>query len=281
MVWASVAAIYVIRKPPSAAALLTFVATSLVSLAFVVAPTSAPTATILTFIELFAITYRYNPSSAATNVYPRTGAINAMSRSRSPHRIAALGWSFLPDTPSFFGLEDVKSTDPISDPVYKRLVHGFLHVVPSYDEMFATVSEPFFDFLNIRYVYVPPGMSLHDGRFVTRYAGIDGSVYENQRVVARYFLASRYKVNTAISHAIASMKDISDFHAEAVVDHVPSKIANVAPQLIAHRVDEWRPSAPGSVRVRSYRNNVTTLEVETSGWSLLATSDTNWPGWRA
>jgi Bacterial membrane protein YfhO len=279
--WISVVAIYVIRKPPSPAAWLTLGATSLVTLAFVAAPTNAWIAAILTFMELFVVTYRYNPSSPATNVYPATGAINAMIRGGPLNRIAAVGWSLLPDTPSFFGLEDVKSTDPISDPVYKRLMHGYLHVVPSYDEMFATVSEPFFDFLNIRYVYVPPGGSLHDARLVIRYAGNDGFVYDNRRVVPRYFLATRYKVNTAVSHAIASMKDISDFHTDAVVDHVPSKIASLAPQLLAHRVDEWRNSSGGVVRVVSYRNNSTMLNVQSSGWSLLASSDTNWPGWRA
>lgn len=280
-VWVSVVAIYLIRRPVSPAAWVALSVTSLVSLAFVVAPTNAWIATALTFIELFAITYRYNPSSAAADVYPRTGAVAAMSLDRSVHRIAAIGWSLPPDTPSYFGLEDVKSTDPISDPVYKRLMHGFLHVVPSYDEVFATVSEPFFGFLNIRYVYAPRGMSLNEEHFVMRYAGIDGAVYENERALPRYFFPKRYKVNTALSHAIASLKDISDFGADAVVDHVPSKIAAAAPQMVAHRVDEWRPAAPGAVRIRAYRNNSTALDVETSGWSLLVTSDTNWPGWRA
>lgn len=281
LVWACVAAIYIVRQPVAVAAWLTFGVTSATVVVLLIAPPAAYIATLLTFIELFAVTFGYNPSAPGSEAPPTTPAIRAMQRFPGLHRIAALGWSLPPDTPGYYRLEDVKSTDPISDPVYKRMMHGFLHVIPSYDELFDTVSEPFFDFLNIRYVYVPPDVAFADARFVLRYAGRDGAVYENTRVIPRYFLPRRYRVNTAISHAIPTLKSITDFRADAVVDHVPSKVLAAAPQLMPKDIYEWWPAAPGRVRVLSYRNNSTTLEVETTGWSLVASSDTHWPGWRA
>jgi membrane protein YfhO len=281
VVWASVATVYLIRKPTSHVAWISFGVTSGVTIACLIGPVAGPAATVLTFVELFLVTFGYNPSATPRETFPTTGAIATMRRFRGLHRIAALGYSFPPDTPGFYGLEDIKSTDPVSDPVYKRMVHGFLHVFPSYDELFDNVSEPYFDFLNIRYIYVPPSMNFSDSRFALRYSGPDGKVFENLRAIPRYFLPARYRVNTAISHAIPTLKSITDFRNDAVVDHVPAKVSDVAPQLSSKSIEEWMPSAPGTVRVQSYRNNSTTLAVETSGWSLLASSDTHWPGWRA
>lgn len=279
-VWVLTAFIYATRNPQSAASWMTFAMSSSVAMLAFVAPLRVEILAALTFFELFAVTYRYNPSAGSGEVFPVTRVV-AVLRSGAPDRATVVGWGLLPDTPAYYGIEDVKSTDPLSDPVYKRLVHGFLHVSPSYDEVFTDVSEPFLDALSIRYVYAPPGTTIENARFVRRYAGHDGSVYENTHVVPRYFIANRYKVNTFSGHAIASLKDIRDFRTDAVVDHVPSKTAEVAPQLMAHRVEEWRPSAGGNVRIVTYENNRTRLRAMTAGWSLLCSSDTNWPGWRA
>jgi hypothetical protein len=284
LVWGVVAAIYVIRLPASAVAWATFIVSSAIALIFFIFPRLVPLAIVATFAELFFITYRYNPSAPSADALPMTPAIRAMQlmeRTHEPGRIVALGWTFLPDTPSFYGLEDVKSTDPISHAVYKRLMRGFLHALPSYDDIFPIVDEPFADFLNIRSIYAPPRTALPPGRFALRYSGLDGDVYENSRAMPRYFLAKRYRVNTAIYHVIPTLKEIRDFADDVVIDHVPSKIANRAPQLVAHRVDESKPSAPGRVKLLSYRNNSTVLEVDNTGWSVLASSDTHWPGWRA
>ncbi|HEY3053762.1 MAG TPA: YfhO family protein [Thermoanaerobaculia bacterium] len=285
IVWSIVATIHVIRAPDAEVAWTTFIVSSTAALIFFVFPRVAPLAIMVTLAELLFITYRYNPSAAAANALPMTNAIREMQvltqTAAEPARMVALGWTFLPDTPSFYGLEDVKSTDPISHAIYKRLMRGFLHVVPSYDDIVPTIEEPFADFLNIRYVYAPPKSSLPAERFTLRYSGSDGEVYENIRSMPRYFVPTRYRVNTAIYHAIPTLKEIRDFTNDVVIDHVPSRIAEQAPQLAAHSVDEWRPSAAGRVTVLSYRNNSTLLEVENAGWSVLASSDTHWPGWRS
>jgi hypothetical protein len=231
----------------------------------------------ITLLELAALTWRYNPSCRARDVYPRTPSIRAMQTpAREPYRIAALGWSLLPDTPGAYGLEDVKTTDPILDPRYMRILRGYLHAIPNdYDQVFSDTSEPFFDFLNIRYVYAPPDLWIRDPRFALRHLGSDGAVFENLRVMPRYHLVQRFLIEPSFDGAIPRMNAIRDFSTNALVDHIPPQVLRRAPGI------GTGTSAGGTVRVVRYTANRTVLEVESYGWSLLTTSDAGWPGWRA
>ncbi|HKO58199.1 MAG TPA: YfhO family protein, partial [Thermoanaerobaculia bacterium] len=199
-----------------------------------------------------------------------------------PYRIAALGWSFIPDTPGAYGLEDVKTTDPISSPQSMRIVRGYLHAVPNdYDQVFGDVSEPFLDFLNIRFVYVPPEMWITDPRFALRHLGSDGAVFENLHVQPRYQLVRRFLVDPSLDRGIPKMNALRDFSSDALVTHVPPQVERRAPALLAEDAEGFHASAGGSVRVMRYEANRTVLDVDSRGWSLLATSDADWPGWRA
>jgi hypothetical protein len=160
-------------------------------------------------------------------------------------------------------------------------MHGFLYVLPGYDETIGKLSEPFADFLNIRLVYVPPDVGPPGERFELRYKGPDGAVYKNTRALPRYFIPTSFRVNATMEMAIPRLKEIRDFSSEAIIDHVPEAFGEQAPQLRPVNEDDRRPSAPGRVEVLAYRNNSTFLRVTTTGWSLLASSDTHWPGWRA
>lgn len=239
--------------------------------------------TAVTFVELIAITWRYNPIGAARDVFPTTGAIRAMQLpAGEPYRVAALGWSLLPDTPGAYGLEDVKTTDPIASPQTNRIVRGYLHAAPlDYDAVFDDVSEPFFDFLNIRFVYVPNGLWIADPRFALRHLGSDGAVFENLRAQPRYQLVQRFLVEPSFDRAIPKMKALRNFAADAVVTHVPPQVARRAPQLLAEDADGFHASAGGAVRVVRYTANGAELDVDSRGWSLLVSSDADWPGWRA
>lgn len=240
-----------------------------------------PLLTAITLIDLLAVTWRYNPISRARDMYPVTNAIRVM-RAEPPYRIAALGWSFIPDTPGAYGLEDVKTTDPIASPQSMRIVRGYLHAVPNdYDQVFGDVSEPFLDFLNIRYVYVPPEMWITDPRFALRHLGHDGAVFENLRVLPRYQLVRRFLMDPSFDRAIPKMNALRDFSRDALVTHVPPQVERRAPQLLVEDAEGFHASAGGSVRVLEYTANRTVLDVDSRGWSLLTTSDADWPGWRA
>lgn len=226
-------------------------------------------ATLLVFTDLVVATYRYNPPSNPSDVFPVTAAIATLQRGEKPFRFAAWGWSFLPDTPGYYGIEDIKTTDPIQNAHYMRLMRGYLNADPaSNDQILRDASQPFFDYLNIQYIYVPPGDSLTEPRFVEIYRGTDGTILKNTRALPRYFLVQHFRVEPSFDRTVALSKQIRDFRVDALVDHVP---ANVLAQELGS----------GSVTVRRYAANETALDITSNGWNLLVSSDVNWPGWRA
>lgn len=237
-------------------------------------------ATIAVLLDLCATTFRYNPPANPEDVYPVTGAIRYLMQAPRPSRFAALGWSFLADTPAFYGIEDVKTTDPIANARYLRLMRGYLRVDPaSYDLVIGDTTLPFFDYLNVRHVYVPPGVEPpNDRALALRYRGRDGSVYENAEALPRYFLPSAMLVEPDFGMALLRSKEIADFRRNAIVDHVPIRVAEQARPFVAGGEIALRS---GRVRVTSYEAGATELAVDSDGWNLLVSSDVAWPGWRA
>jgi hypothetical protein len=257
--------------------LVPILTTALVMLALRWERLLAPIAALLVFIDLGVATYRYNPSSKPEDAYPVTGAIAVLQHGTIPSRFVAAGWSFLPDTPSYYGIEDVKTTDPVQNAHYMRLVNGYLNVEPgSYDQVIGDTGQPFFDYLNIRYLYGPPGFTPSERKFVKRYEGPDGSVFENLAALPRYFLVQKFTVEPGFDRTVWLSRQIRDFRSEALVDHIPARVLRDAQALIAAD----RTLQGGFVRVRSYRNDRTVLDIDGRGWNLLVSSEVHWPGWR-
>jgi hypothetical protein len=235
---------------------------------------AAPLASVITLIELVALTWNYNPPALPRDVYPQTEAIRRLRAVPRPARMVAWGWTFLPETPGWYGIEDVKSTDPISDRRYERFFRGYLRA-EGYDAVIGDVSYPFFDYLNIRSVYAPPGTDLRDPKLLCTYRGADGVIYTNRNALPRYFAVPRFTIEPSFDMQVALSKRIRDFRDEALVDHVPDKILRLAPQL------RGGTGAAASVRVVAYEAQRSVLDVDSGGWTLLVSSDVHWPGWRA
>lgn len=264
---AAFGALYFLREPaltPLGLVQLAIPAATLI--VFVLRPSIA-LATALVFVDLTAATWRYNPSAKPEDVYPETGAIAFLQKSAGPARMAAWGWSFLPETPGWYGLEDVKTTDPVQHFSYMFLLRGYLDVDPaSPDLVLRNVERGYLDFLNVRWLYVPPDHTLAPPGFVERYRGADGVVLENTEALPRYFLVREASVEPDLGAAIAKSRFLADYRVQTIVDrkpaHVPSQFAG------------------GDVRVVRYEANRTVLDVDSRGWNLLVTSDTFWPGWK-
>ncbi|HUR81470.1 MAG TPA: hypothetical protein VM733_11940 [Thermoanaerobaculia bacterium] len=232
---------------------------------FAVQPKLAPA---LVFLDLAVATWRYNPPARPEHVYPVTGAIASMQRGAKPYRVAAWGWSLMPDTPGWYGLEDIKTTDPVQNFWYFFLLRGYLGIDPSSpDLIISNVERAYFDFLNVRYLYVPPDNETHPRGFVERYRGADGVVLENTEVLPRYFFVREAIVEKDTGNAVAHSREISDYRAQAIVEWKPVNVP-----------ERFRG---GTVRIRAYEASRTMLDVESRGWNLLITSDAHWPGWQA
>lgn len=277
--------IYVLRRPAflhDPLGLAQFLAPLLTAILILIAVRwewlVAAVATILVFVDLLVASYGYNPPSRSSDLYPVTGAIAKLQHAERPFRLAAWGWSFLPDTPGYYAIEDIKTTDPIQNANYMRLMKGYLNVDgSSYDQILRDASQPFFDYLNIKYIYVPPDQALSDARFSEIYRGTDGAILQNTRALPRYFLVQHFTVEPSFDHTVWLSKQIRDFSVEALVDHIPAKVLSAAPTL----VQPGFRAARGGVTVREYANNTTVLDVTSVGWNLLVSSDVHWAGWRA
>lgn len=230
----------------------------------------------LVFADLAFVTRRYNPPADPADVYPATGAIATLQKGQKPYRIAALGWTFLAETPGWYGLEDLKTTDPMSNPRYLRLFQGYLRVQPGdYDQLIRDVSQPFFDFLNVRFLYVPPDHPLPDDPALKAvYRGNDGTVLENQEVLPRYFFVRDFIYEPSFGNAVARSREIRDYAQTALVDRLSSNLKQAEPgaqfaggTATAHLID--------------YTATTARLRVTADVWSLLVSSDVAWPGWRA
>jgi hypothetical protein len=219
----------------------------------------------ITFVELVVVTWRYNPPSKPHEVYPTTGAIAFLQQAPRPSRMAALGWSFLPETPGFYGLEDIKATDPVQHATYMQLLRGYLEL-EGYDQVIGNVERPFFDYLNVRYLYVPPGQDARPQGFVEWYRGADGVVLENVEALPRYFFATNVKAEGDRGATIFRSRAITDYRLDTLVDRSPFAEAQFA---------------GGQLRVAQYEANRTLLDVVSRGENLVVTSDVHWAGWRA
>ncbi len=232
---------------------------------------AAVAAALVTFCELGFLTWNYNPPAPAEEVYPQTEAIRRLQQVPQPSRMVAWGWSFIPDTPGAYGLEDVKTTDPIHSAHYARLFRGYLRA-EGYDSIINDLSYPFFDYLNIRSIYAPPGTELSDPDLDCVYRGADGVIYANRNALPRYFAVPHFRVEPSFDVAVALMKQIRDFREEAIVDRIPDAFRAELAQGLA---------ANANVSIETYEGQRTVLHVSSRGSTLLVSSDVNWPGWRA
>jgi hypothetical protein len=209
-----------------------------------------------------------------------TGAIRALQRTPAPGRIAAAGRSLLPDTPGYYGLEDVKTTDPVRDPRYLRLLAALLAVRPDdYDQRIHDMAAPFFDFLGVRAIYAPPGWPAPAAAMRLIYSGPDGEVFANPRALPRYFLAGSWQVEPSFEGALAKLAAIADFRAATIVNRVPWQVRR-AMSAGRDAGGGGGKGAGGELRLLAYGANSARLAVDSHGWNLLVTSDADWPGWR-
>ena len=269
---AAYAGIYLVRQPPFlrehvlAMAQLCVPLASAALFAFRPAPTLAA---LLVFADLSVATWRYNPPTRAQDIFPETGAIRFLKSVPQPARMTAWGWAFQPDTPGAYRLEDVKGTDPIQHRHYMFMLAGYLDLVKgSPDQMIGNVERPFFDYLNVRHLYLAPGEAIRPAGMVERYRGPDGVVLENVEALPRYFLVRSVDVVPDTGAAIYVSRGITDFRDRAIASAAPFPGASAE-------------LAGGQVRVLDYAPARTLLEIDSRGLSLLVSSDVHWPGWRA
>jgi membrane protein YfhO len=144
-----------------------------------------------TIAELWIAISGWNPVLPMRSFYPRTPLIDAMRAlpRNEPFRILGIGPALYPNLGAMFGLEDVRVHDPMANDRYVRFLHDMIgYDGADYYAKWNDAGTPIIDSLNVKYVIAPPEVELKDlQRYALIYSGRDGKIYENRRVLPRFF----------------------------------------------------------------------------------------------
>jgi hypothetical protein len=195
--------------------------------------------------------------------YPPIPLFDRIPRTE-PWRFAAIGYALVPNASALYELEDVRGYE--SDDVRAARPDLPLWCIsqPVWYNRVDDPTPPFVSFLNVRYVFVPPGGGIPPG---WRVLGEDttGRLIENPAVLPRAFVPRRFVTDREPWRQMEHLKVIRDF-ADAGVVEGPD-----APP---------RENGAASVRIVGYFPERLELEIDAKNEALVGTSVTRWPGWR-
>jgi len=221
--------------------------------------------------DLVVVGSRFHPTVPAGQVYPALPELEWIRRDPDLFRVYGWGSVLAPNSAMAYRLQDVRGWDGLNPSRYTRLLDlGYLR--QSSDPERHLRNPTLLDLLNVKYVFVGPGVSLSPPRYVPA-ANSRVPLYVNMRAFPRAFLVDRYQVLTD-SELMETLHDGS-------VDL--ARVALLETDLPAgERPDPARTeSALGNVHVRHYRDTFAELDVESSRRTLLVMSDAHYPGWVA
>jgi len=203
------------------------------------------------------------PTYPASAFYPPIPLFDRIPRTE-PWRFAAIGYALVPNASALYELEDVRGYEAMT---FAPLVQTFPLWCISQPVWYNRVDDPtppFVSFLNVRYVFVPPGGGIPPG---WRVLGEDttGRLIENPAVLPRAFVPRRFVTDREPWRQMEHLKAIRDF-AEAGVVEGPD--------------EPLRGNGAASVEIVRYSAERLELEIDAKEKALVGTSVTRWPGWR-
>ncbi|MBV8545005.1 MAG: YfhO family protein [Acidobacteria bacterium] len=137
--------------------------------------------------EMWPLTIGWNSAFPIDTFYPRTLLIDAVLRYHRPgfDRVAGIGGVLFPNTNAMFGIEDARIHDPMEPAAYVHFIGD--SISHDYYKKWNDAT-PMLDRLNVRWLMTEPNREIADSaRYVLRYAGPDGRLYENLHVKPRFF----------------------------------------------------------------------------------------------
>lgn len=190
----------------------------------------APAAALaLCVLELFVLNVPFNALVSAKYFRPRLPIVEAIRARASgqPFRIVGFDWTFLPNAAAQYQLEDVRGSDPMSFRSYTEFLRLIAEQEPGTDVLrVRDVNHAAIDFLNVRFLVADPGAEFA-GKWKEAYRGNDGVLYENSRVLPRFFVPLNLK--RAEGPALAEVASIDDYAQEAFVSGAAAPAAGTNP----------------------------------------------------
>ncbi len=225
---------------------------------------AAAGAAVLCIVELFVFNVPFNALVDEKFYRPRLPIIEAIHKHAGPepYRIAGFDWTLLPNASAQYGLEDVRGSDPMSFARYTDFLSLFTAQELGTDVRRVIDAEhPALDYLNVRYLLTEPGAVL-GGKWKLVYHGSDGELYENTRVLPRFFgpsLVRRVEARRSMAEVVAN----PDFGRVAI--ETASRDAPMAPNAAVAVLDTaMLSSGRFALRVRA---SAPALVVSSEPWS--------------
>ncbi|HVE72797.1 MAG TPA: YfhO family protein [Thermoanaerobaculia bacterium] len=297
VVAAMLLALFTLKEFPSDAARVTALLTSARSVAVLIL---AVLVTLLTrfrkwavmallvavIVELWSVTRGWNPPFPGRMMYPKTPLIAELEKlrdSQPPNTFRIIGSSAVlyPNVNAMFGFEEVRAHDPMAFDRYM----GFMVMTADlktgaehYHPWFENVEASALDFLNARYLLVDPYLPAPDAeRWKRVYDGIDGKIYENQRVLPRFFAVRNVILEFRDHLFYQKLREHTDWANTALLERLDLE----APQQDADFFKPRPPNAPAAV-ARIVEADPTSYRITATAprWSLIVSSIPSWPGWR-
>jgi hypothetical protein len=201
--------------------------------------------------------------------YPSLASLERIPR-ELPYRMTAVGFSFVPNIAALYELEDVRGYEAMT---FRPLLETYpLWCVPQ-PVWFNRVDDPgkpFLSFMNVRWVYAPPGFRPPTG-WPVLYRGEEGMLLENPLVLPRAFVPRELAYEPDPNRRVPLLSTVSSFAARGVVGKAPPAGAAAG---------SWLGNGQASVGIASYSPQRLALDVDAQETALVATSVTAWPGWK-
>lgn len=224
----------------------------------------------LIFVELSFAISNWHPRLMPREMYPATPIVRKLQElnAAAPARVLGTGGQLYPNAGAMFGIDDVRVHDPMAYWRYVELLTSMVGWQPKdYYAKWNDTSTSLLDFLNVGYVVTEPDRELQDRRrFEEIYAGRDGRIYANRDVLPLFYPVR----NVLLS---GDLRNHTDWRYTALVSGLPR----------SHRDALTAPWIGPDARVKIISRGASRyrLHVRASRPTLIVSSITNWPGWRA
>jgi hypothetical protein len=226
---------------------------------------------VLLLVDLWSAGSHWDPRLPSRALYPKTPLIAALQQlhehDTQSFRILGIGSQLYPNTNAVYGFDDVRVHDPMALHSYETFLQTMTGWEPrSYYEKWNDTETSVIDLLNAKYVVTAPGRELAAPRYVQRYAGRDGRIYENHDVLPLFF---------PVRHVLAGgdLRTHTDWRYTALVSRLPRS-------AVRELSEPWT-GRDASVRI--VRNGISryTLHIDAPRTTLIVSSIASAPGWRA
>lgn len=237
-------------------------------------------------LDLWAFGYSINPVVSIENFFAPTPLVQALQvrsthpdpRVPYPFRITGTNAMFFQNSAAMYGLEDIRAHDPMANGRFLDAMRMFCdYTSTEYFGFLRNPDVPFIDYVNVGYLVTSPWENYRTGRFEEIYSGPDGKIYRNRWVLPRFFAVRNVIVEFDRAKRLRKMQENPDWKNTVIVERIHTSLIDA----VRHDLLDPRPAnAPiAKVGVRKVSDREYELDVDAPRWTLIASSQPEWPGW--